>query len=138
MIRSGLRQSEIARVLRISRQGVNRIAEVIPERVEAALTDAAQVNSVEPRFVDVDRGVLFGWNRDFQTETAIMIGKKGLQVWHQHNLGNCKICPDQKRCKADLVQTADDLGIPLTRAERILEPSELSNLIFSRFKGRNV
>jgi hypothetical protein len=111
------------------------MSEAIPERVAAALNDAARINRVEPKRIDMSKGILFGWSRDFQSETVIAFGKNGLQVWHQHNLGECGICPDIRECRSILRKTAEDLGVTLTRTERNLNPSELSDLIFSRFRG---
>ncbi len=136
-MRKGLSQSEIARELNVSRQAVNRIVEAIPERIVTALNEAAKINRVEPRHMDVSKGILFGWSRDFQTETVIALSHKGLQVWHQHNLGECKICPSSRECKSMLIKTAEDLEIALTREERNLKPSELSSLVFSRLPGRD-
>jgi DNA-binding CsgD family transcriptional regulator len=136
MKRKGLTQSEIARRLNISRQAVNQLTQSIPDRVTAALQDAAGLNRIEPRLVDSVRGVLFGWSKEFQTETIITLNPKvGLRVWYQHNLGRCKICPDRKECRSSLLESANECGISLTKVERDLEPSKLSSIIFSRLLG---
>ena len=135
-MRDGLTQSEIARRLNISRQAVNQLAQTIPTKVTAALYDASELNRVEPRLVDSTRGVLFGWSKEFQTETVITLHPKvGLRVWYQHNLGRCKICPDKKQCKALLLKNALEYGVSLTHQEKELDPSKLSNVIFSKFLG---
>ncbi len=136
MMRDGLSQSEIARRLNVSRQAVHQLAETIPEKITSALNDAAKLNRVEPRHIDTSKGILFGWSRDFQTEAVISLNPKGgLQVWYQHSLGKCEICPDKRQCKSTLLRIAKDLGISLKGPERKLEPSRLSNLIFSRVPG---
>ena len=133
MMRNGLSQSEIARRLHISRQAVNQLVQVIPDKVSAALQDASRLNRVEARLVDSPRGILVGWSREFQTEAVITLNPKvGLRVWYQHNLGRCKICPDKKKCRSVLLEEAEGLGVQLTRPERDLDPSKLSNLIFKR------
>ena len=138
LMRNGLSQSEIARRLNITRQAVNQLAQTIPERVTAALQDASKLNGVEPRYVDSSRGILAGWSRDSQTEAVITLNPEaGLRVWYQHNLGQCKVCPDRRQCKLMLLKSVDDLGVSLTRQERELEPSKLSSLIFSRALGRD-
>lgn len=138
MLRSGHSQSEIARRLCISRQAVNQLARTIPEKITAALCDAARLNGVEPRHIDSSKGILFGWSRDFQTKAVITLNSEaGLRVWYQHNLGQCKICPDKRQCKSTLLKSAKDLDIPLTRQERDLDPSKLSSLVFSRVPGRD-
>jgi len=136
LLRNGLSQSEIARRLDITRQAVNQLAQTIPERVTAALQDASKLNRVEPRYIDSSKGILSGWSRDFQTEVVITLDRQaGLRVWYQHNLGQCKICPDRRQCKSMLLKSADDLGVPLTRQEKELDPSKLSRLVFSRVLG---
>ena len=113
------------------------MAETIPEKITAALNDAAKLNRVEPRQLDTSKGILFGWSRDFQTETVIALNPEGgLQIWYKHSLGKCKICPDRRRCKSILTKNATDLDVSLTREERSLEPLELSDIIFSRALGR--
>jgi len=137
MMRGGLSQSEIARRLNVSRQAINQLLETIPEKITAALNDAAKLNRVEPRHIDSSRGILFGWSRDFQTEAVIALNtKEGLQVWYQHSLGKCRICPDRQRCKSILLKTAKQLAVLLTRKERNLEPAKLSSLIFSKIPER--
>lgn len=63
LMRNGFSQSQIARKLNVSRQAVNQLVQTIPERVTAALCDAAKLNEVEPRHVDSSRGILLGWSR---------------------------------------------------------------------------
>ncbi len=132
-MRDGLSQSEIARKMKITRQAVNQLAQPIPEKVMAALHDASKLNQVEPRLIDAARGVLVGWSKELQTEAVIMANpRSGLRIWYRHNLGKCKICPDKKQCKSTLLENATKFGISLTAAERDLDPSKLSALVFSK------
>jgi transcriptional regulator len=136
MIRDGLTQSEIARRLGITRQAVNQVTQMIPEKVTSALQDAAKLNRVEPRLVDSARGLLIGWNMEFQVEAVITLNKKaGLRVWYQHELGRCRICPDRNQCRSLLVENARDNGISLTSQEKNSDPSKLSGIIFSKLLG---
>jgi DNA-binding XRE family transcriptional regulator len=136
MLRDGISQSEIARRLGISRQAVGQLAHSIPAKVTTALTDAAMLNRVKPTLIDSNRGVLVGWSNEFRTETVITLNPKvGLRTWYKHNLGQCKICPDAKRCKSLLLENAREFGVPLARQEKDLEPSKLSGIIFSRLLG---
>ena len=137
LMRNGLSQSEIARRLHITRQAVNQLAQIIPERITAALEDASKLNGVEPRYIDSIKGMLLGWSRDFQTEVVITLNAgTGLRVWYQHNLGQCKICPDRPQCKSILLKSANDFGVSLTRQQRELEPAKLSSLVFEKALGR--
>jgi transcriptional regulator len=136
MIREGLTQSEIARRLGISRQAVNQVTQVIPEKVTSALQDAAKLNRVEPRLVDSARGLLIGRNIEFQVEAIITLNKKaGLRIWYQHELGRCRICPDKNRCRSLLLESASEYGISLTSQEKSSDPSRLSAIIFSKLLG---
>ena len=137
MLKSGLSQSDIARRLNVSRQAVNNLIDTISERITSALNDAAKLNRVDPRYLDVSKGLLVGYNRDLQTEVVIAMGPEGLQVWYKHNLGRCNLCPDDTRCKSMLLRNAKDLGVSITPEEKKLEPSKLSNIIFSRVSGRD-
>jgi predicted transcriptional regulator len=138
MIHEGLSQSEIARRLNVSQQAVSQVVESISERVSSALNDAAKLNDIEPRFVDISRGIMLGWSSCFKTEAVITLNPRvGLRVYYQHNLGECKICMKRRACKSRLLKNAEDLGVTLTRQERRLSPSELSTLVFSRALGQN-
>ncbi|MBS7656013.1 response regulator transcription factor [Candidatus Bathyarchaeota archaeon] len=137
MLREGLSQSEIARRLNITRQAVNQMISSIPEKITMALMDAAKLNRIEPRYIDNKKGILFGWSIDFQTEVIIALNSEGLQIWYQHNLGNCKICPNKRECKRNLLKNAKNLGITLKWRERRLSPSKLSSLIFSKIKAES-
>jgi len=136
LMRGGLTQSEIARKLKITRQTVHQLVETIPGKMAAALNDAAALNNVDPIQLDVNKGILFGWSREFKTEAVIAMNRKGLRVWYKHNLGKCEICPDRRRCKSTLLNNAEDLGVSLTSQERRLAPLELSNLVFLKALGR--
>jgi len=136
MLRNGISQSEIARRLGISRQAVSKLAQPIPEKVTAALKDAAVLNRVEPRFIDTSNGVLVGWSNELRTETIITLNPQiGLRVWYKHNLGRCRICPDQKQCKAVLLDNAREFRVYLSKREKALEPSKLATIVFSRLLG---
>jgi DNA-binding CsgD family transcriptional regulator len=136
MLREGLSQSEIARRLNVSRQAVNKLMDTIPEKIGSALNDAAKLNRISPTYLDVTKGLLIGWSKDLKSEVVIAMGPQGLQVWYQHSLGECKICPDRGSCKSVLVKSAHDLRVHLKWSEKRLPPSELSDLIFSRASNR--
>jgi DNA-binding CsgD family transcriptional regulator len=136
LLRDGLTQSEIARRLSITRQTVHQLANTIPEKMAAALNDAAALNNLTPIQVDVNKGILFGWSREFNTETVIAMTREGLRVWYKHDLGKCEICPDRRGCKSTLLKSAQDLGVPLTSQERRLPPLALSKVVFLRALGR--
>jgi hypothetical protein len=99
------------------------------------LNDAAKLNRIDPKHVDSSKGILFGWSRDFQTEAVIAMTEDGLQLWYQHNLGECRICPTKRQCRLMLFRTAENLGVQLSRQERRLDPTKLSSLIFTRAPG---
>jgi hypothetical protein len=136
MMLDGLSQSEIARKLKISRQAVHKCEATIHERIAEALNDAAKLNRVEPRHLDTSKGILWGWSREFETETVIALDpQEGLRVWYQHSLGKCKICPDKRRCRSILLKHAASLGVSLTRNEENSDPIELSKVVFYRVLG---
>jgi predicted transcriptional regulator len=136
-MREGVSQSEIARRLHISRQAVNQLVQTIPARVTDALYDAAKLNGVEPRNIDTAKGILLGYSRELQTNVVItMHPETGLRVWHQHNLGRCKLCSSKKQCKSMLLKTIHACGVQLTTREKNLDPSKLAGLVFSKVFGR--
>lgn len=136
LMRDGLTQSDIARKLSITRQTVHQMVGKIPEKMAAALNDAAALNNLDPIQLDVSKGILFGWSREFKTEAVIAMNREGLRIWYKHDLGKCEICPDRRACKSTLLKNAEDLGVSLTSQERRLSPLALSNVVFLRALGR--
>jgi len=138
MIHDGLSQTEIARRMNVSQQAVSEVVGAISERVSAALNDAAKLNDIEPRFMDVSSGVMLGWSSCFKTEAVITLNPRiGVRIYYQHNLGECKICMKKRACKSRLLKNAQELRVPLTRKEKHLDPSALSSIVFSRVLERN-
>jgi predicted transcriptional regulator len=136
MIHDGLSQSNIAKKLNVSQQAVSQVVESISQRMSTALNDAARLNNVEPRFMDINKGIMLGWNSCLRTEVVITLNPRiGLRIYYQHNLGECKICVKRRACKSRLLKNARELGVPLTQQERSLNPSELSSIVFSRVLG---
>ena len=116
----------------ISRQAVSQLVQTIPARVTDALYDAAKLNGVEPRNIDTAKGILLGYSRELQTNVVItMHPETGLRVWHQHNLGRCKLCSSKKQCKSMLLKTINACGVQLTTQRKtLILPS--SQVWFSR------
>jgi hypothetical protein len=121
----------------ISRQTAHELVHIVSEKVEIALNEGAKLHRIEPKQIDISKGLLLGWSREFRTEAVVELNpQSGLQVWYKHNLGECGICPDRGQCKSMLLKSAENLEVSLTREEKRMEPSELSMIVFSRASGR--
>lgn len=127
--RSGLRTSEIASRLGISRQAVHKGLKVVEAKVYKALISAAMASRVEIRRVDVEKGLLVGWSPWLGVDVYITFSaKNGVQIWFKHE-GSCRKCPLREDCKRILLSEAEERGIALPED---LEPSQLAELLFEK------
>ena len=134
MTRTGLRQTDIAEKLGISRQTVNQALQEATAKVTKALTETATINKIEVESIDSTNGLLMGWSREFSIKTVISITKKdGMQVWYEH-VADCSHCTNFSVCRAYLFRSAKERGIKLTDQERKLIPSELAQVLFGMGK----
>ncbi|HYW02046.1 MAG TPA: helix-turn-helix domain-containing protein [Candidatus Acidoferrum sp.] len=132
--RTGLRQTEIADKLGISRQTVNRALQEATEKVTRALTETATINKVAIESIDSTNGLLMGWSQEFSVKTVISITKKdGMQVWYEH-VADCNHCKSYFACQGYLLRSAKERGLRLAKEQRKLIPSELAQVVFGMNK----
>ncbi|MCD6510780.1 MAG: hypothetical protein J7L11_10400 [Thermoprotei archaeon] len=129
--RSGLRISEIAARLGISRQAVHKGLRAVEAKIYRALVSAAMASKVEIRNIDVEKGLLVGWSPWLKVDVYILFSaKNGVQIWFKHE-GNCRECPLRDDCRSLLLDEAEERGIMLPKGEDI-EPSQLAKMFFKK------
>jgi DNA-binding CsgD family transcriptional regulator len=126
----GLSKAEIGRMLDITRQAVYDAENILLEKVELALTHAAESNMIEPQHVDATRGILLGFSP--QTNQRVIItfsARNGVQTWH-YQQPDCGLCRLVSSCRSRLIEEAEARGVELSADEMKLPPSELAQQIF--------
>jgi len=127
----GLSKAEIGRTLGITRQAVYEAEGIMLEKVERALMQTAEATMVEPRYVDASKGVLLGYSPSTRNQVIITFSpRNGVQTWH-YQQPNCSPCKFEARCRDRLAAEAEERGVPLSREDLALQPSELAHRIFS-------
>ena len=126
----GLSKAEIGRMLGITRQAVYDAEGVMLEKVELALTHTAQSNMIEPQHIDATRCILLGYSPQTQQRVIITFSSRnGVQTWH-YQQPNCNLCKMVSKCRARLIEEAEERGITLSENEEKLPPSQLAQRIF--------
>ena len=126
----GISKAEIGRMLDITRQAVYDAENIMLEKVELALTHAAQSNMIEPQHIDATRGILLGYSPQTQQRVIITFSaRNGVQTWH-YQQPNCNICRLVSNCRSRLIDEAEERGVNLTNEERKLPPSKLAQRVF--------
>ncbi len=129
--RSGLRISEIATRLGISRQAVHKSLRIIEAKIYKALVSTATAAKIEIKNIDIEKGLLIGWSPWLKVDVYIIFSaKNGIQIWFKHE-GNCKECPLRNDCKNLLLEEAKERGITLPK-EKNIEPSQLAKIFFKK------
>jgi len=126
----GTSKAEIGRMLGITRQAVYDAENVLLEKVELALTHAAQSNMIEPQYIDSTKGILLGYSPQNNQQVIITFSSKnGVQTWH-YQQPNCGLCKLVNNCRMRLIEEAAERDIVLSIEEKQLLPSKLADKIF--------
>lgn len=128
----GLSKAEIGRRLGITRQAVYDAEGVSLRKIDSALRHSAEANMIEVRYIDTKRGILLGFSPATRNRVIVTFSaKNGMQTWHYEQL-DCGECQWEERCSQRLLDEAKERGIAVSEEERLLPPSKLAHLIFSR------
>ena len=102
----GLNQSEISRELDVTRQTINKLFNTINTKISKALYEAAQINKIEVRKIDFDKGFLIGYSHSVGLDAFITFSdENGIQIWYKGE-GDCSSCQIVDDCRKKLVSEA--------------------------------
>jgi len=128
----GLTESDISRKEEISRQSVHIILNVAREKISQALKEAAEVNRIEIKHMDVMKGILVGKSLEFNHKVVVTYSSSnGIRVWYAHH-DDCRECKLDRGWVKVILKEAQERRIDLSDAELRLPPNRLAKLIFSR------
>ncbi len=123
-------QSEIGRLLGISRQAAHKSLREIDEKVEQAFTEAAKTNNLEVRKIDLVHGLMEAYSPTHRLPVFVSLSKaNGLRVWYMHE-GNCGSCGYENDCRKFLEKEAEERSVPINPEERAMPPTLLALKVF--------
>ncbi len=126
-------QSEIGRILGISRQAIHKTLPWIDEKIEQAFNEVADANNLEPIKMNLVEGVMEAHSPAYQLPVIVSLSQtNGLKVWYLYE-GKCKKCNLIRNCKKLLWNEVKERKITLSPEDENLEPTNLALKIFSRY-----
>ena len=126
-------QSEIGRMMGVSRQAVHKTYQIIDQKMGQAFKEAAETSHLEAKMVNLVDGVMETYSPAHRTPAVVSFSKvNGVKVWYFYE-GNCDGCDHDGLCREALGDEAEERGIKLSEMERLLTPSQLAQRIFSRY-----
>jgi len=132
LARRGFRESEISRELDVSRQSVHIMLNAARNKVVQALNEAAEVNRIQVRRMDVEKGILLGYSPEFDHKVVVTYSPKhGIKVWYAHDK-ECEQCKFDKSWVKTILEEAQERGITLSTKELRLPPPELAKTVFEK------
>ena len=132
-----LTQSEIGKLMGISRQAIHRIFSQIDEKLERALLEAARLNRITPTHkVDSTNGILFGYSETLRMDSLIAYHPNlGIQLWYEYE-GDCSRCQYHDTCREALKDLCSMHQIPLSEGVSRIETNKMAQNIFQALKHK--
>jgi hypothetical protein len=125
-------QSEIGRLLGISRQAAHKSLSQIDEKVEQAFREAARTNNLEIKTINLVEGIMESYSPIHKLPVFVSFSRiNGLRLWYMHE-GNCGSCGHETECRVFLEREADERSITLSGVEKALPPTQLALKVFKR------
>ena len=132
LVRDGLSESEVSRELNISRQSVHIMLNAAQSKIFQALHEAAEVNRIQVRHLDAEKGILFGHSQELNHKVVITYSpKNGVRIWYAHD-EECEECLIDKEWVRIILDEAKERGIRLSKEELQLSPPKLARTIFKK------
>jgi len=133
--RQGLTQAEVSRKIGVTPQTTNKTFNAIDAKIARALTDAAQLNRLDIRGMDLKKGYLSGYSSTWKTEVLVTFSMaNGIQIWYKGE-GDCSDCSKAESCRQALIRESEERGITLPRDKARINPSHLADNLFKAILG---
>ena len=118
------KQTDIARILDVSRQAIHKALQIIDKKVIHALNEAADMNNLEVHSIDSINGIMKAYSPAYKIPVIVSFSKiNGLKVWYLYE-GNCEECNRNIECKELLKREAEERGYPIV--DDPISPSKLA------------
>lgn len=126
-------QSQISRVLGVSRQAIHKTYGIIDSKVEQAFLEVAATNHLIAKTINLIDGVMEAHSPAHQISVIVSFSNiNGIKTWYLYE-GNCQVCNLNTSCRTTLEAEADERGIELSPLDLLLSPTKLAIKIFGRY-----
>ncbi|MBN1683732.1 hypothetical protein JW865_09305 [Candidatus Bathyarchaeota archaeon] len=133
--RIGHTQSEIGKILNITRQAAYKALGIIDNKVEAAFNEAAKTNGFVVKKINIVDGIMEAYSPAHKIPVIVSLSKtNGLRVWYMHE-GDCSVCVHHNSCIEFLLGEIKERKVDLTEEDLDLSPSNLALKIFEKILG---
>ena len=123
-------QSQIGRMMGVSRQAIHKTYQIIDHKVEQAFLEAADANHLEPRTINLVEGVMEAHSPAYKIPVIVSFSKtNGVKVWYLYE-GKCGECHLESSCRETLENEAQERGVDITAADKLRPPTRLATKIF--------
>jgi transcriptional regulator with XRE-family HTH domain len=124
----GLRGSDIAQKLGITRQAISKALRNVDAKILHRLNENAGMMGLVTTSINVEKGILLGYHPQMKTRAVLFyLPRSGFQTWFEHE-GDCEECIIRNRCNAVLQEAAEFWGVineedgtPTKIAEKLFE-----------------
>ncbi len=128
-------QSEIGRLMGVTRQAINKAYRIIDQKVEQAFMEVSDANHLEPRTVNLVEGIMDAYSPAHRLPVVVSFSKaNGIKVWYLYE-GNCKGCHLEGSCRRTLENEAKERGVSLTDIDKLRTPTQIASRIFGADDG---
>ncbi|MCW4048955.1 MAG: hypothetical protein NWE89_04385 [Candidatus Bathyarchaeota archaeon] len=129
-------QSQISRMMGVSRQAIHKAYQIIDQKVEQAFLEAAEANNLDARTINLVEGVMEAYSPAHKLPVIVSFSKiNGVKIWYLYE-GRCGECHLESSCRKILENEADERGVRLTTADKLIPPTQLALKIFG-LEGNN-
>ena len=126
-------QSEIGRILGITRQAAYKTLGKIDGKVEQAFKEVAKTNNLEIKKIDIVEGTMEGYSSAYNIPVFVTLSKaNGLRIWYMHE-GDCVTCQQSKNCRDFLESEIKEREIVLNEDDLKLPPTKLVLKVFEKY-----
>jgi hypothetical protein len=123
-------QSQIGRMMGVSRQAIHKAYRIIDQKVEQAFMEAAESNNLEARVIDLVEGIMEAYSPAHRIPVIVSFSKvNGLKVWYLYE-GNCDDYHLESSCRQLLMNEANERGVELRAVDELKKPTNLALKIF--------
>jgi len=105
---------------------------VARRKISQALNEAAEVNRIQVRHLDVEKGLLVGYSLEFDHKVVISYSpKNGIRIWYAHD-EDCEECQFDREWVKIILDEAEERGVKLSKEEMNSPPPQLAKIIFQK------
>ena len=131
-------QTEIGKLLGMTRQAAYRALGIIDTKVERSFAEVVETNNLVVKHINVEDGLMEAYSPAHNIPVFVTLSKSnGLRVWYVHE-GNCGECVRVKSCRDFVESEVKERGLKLSEEEWMLPPTKLVLKVFDKIQEDRV